>query len=174
MSASLGFILLSWHHLKQWCMPAPAEDIMLYAMEHSYSSAGEIKRQTRIGNSQKNKKYMCVYISVTAQRPVRTDVMGKAVPSPHTLLSRDSCLAGRAMPTERGQPLLRWVRVGRAGMSPLQWACPRDPRAGSAWTRGPPRPLPHGQEEILPWRPLAGTGGHPGQIREGAARHRHG
>lgn len=78
------------------------------------------------------------------------------------------------MPTERGQPLLCWVRVGRAGMSPLQWACPRDPRAGSAWTRGPPRPLPHGQEEILPWRPLAGTGGHPGQIREGAARHRHG
>ena len=43
-------------------MPAPAEDIMLYAMEHSYSSAGEIKRQTRIGNSQKNKKYMCIYI----------------------------------------------------------------------------------------------------------------
>ena len=116
----------------------------------------------------------CLTGSMTAQRPVRTDVMGKAVPSPHTLLSRDSCLAGRAMPTERGQPLLRWVRVGRAGMSPLQWACPRDPRAGSAWTRGPPRPLPHGQEEILPWRPLAGTGGHPGQIREGAARHRHG
>ena len=116
----------------------------------------------------------CLTGSMAVQRPVRTDLIGKAVPSPHTLLSRDSCLAGRAMSTEQGQPLLHRVHVGRAGMAPLQWACPRDPRAGSAWTRGPPRPLPHGQGEIRPWRPLAGAGGHPGQIREGAAGHRHG